>query len=195
MNQSRLDLALHYAANGIPVLPLHYILPNGLCTCGGPPQNAKCKPGKHPYGSLVHNGVNDATTDNRRLRHGSVVRPPTTLASRQAKPAVFGPWTVTTATAAPPPYPPGKRNTLPYLLRSRKRRATVATTCSESHQGEKSEICKRRRTSPASMCAEPVATSAPRRASTRTVTSILGQDRTCPISHKSPTHRNGYSRN
>ena len=63
--QSNLTLrhAIHYASLGIPVLPLHYMTNQGICSCGGPTVNTKCKPGKHPYGKLVPHGVNDASTD------------------------------------------------------------------------------------------------------------------------------------
>lgn len=61
--KSTLELALHYASLGIPVLPLHYITADGVCSCGGERLNKNCKPGKHPFGRLVHHGRNDATTD------------------------------------------------------------------------------------------------------------------------------------
>ena len=59
---------MHYASLGIPVLPLHYIKPDGACSCGGTDKNPKCKPGKHPYGMLVHHGVVDASTAPDKLR-------------------------------------------------------------------------------------------------------------------------------
>ncbi len=68
MSLSPLDLALHYAAHRIPVLPLHHIGHDGQCSCGGPPKNRKCKPGKHPFGALVPKGVNDTTTDEATIK-------------------------------------------------------------------------------------------------------------------------------
>jgi hypothetical protein len=74
------DAAVGYAARGIPVLPLHYPLPdrNGLQPVGGnypPTLGAGCscgdpgcgQPGKHPLGSLVPHGVKDATTNRARI--------------------------------------------------------------------------------------------------------------------------------
>jgi hypothetical protein len=75
------DAAVGYAARGIPVLPLHYPLPdrNGLqpvtgdqrtsvgrtsCSCGDPGCG---QVGKHPLGSLVPHGVNDATCNRARV--------------------------------------------------------------------------------------------------------------------------------
>jgi putative DNA primase/helicase len=63
MNNSKLSLALHYASLGIPVLPLHYLTAEGICSCGKPKGDSKCKPGKHPLGGLVPHGLTDATTD------------------------------------------------------------------------------------------------------------------------------------
>jgi len=63
MPNSTLEHALHYAGHGIPVIPLHYIGPNGVCSCGGEAVNPKCKPGKHPFGGLVPHGVNDSSID------------------------------------------------------------------------------------------------------------------------------------
>ncbi len=52
--------ALHYAANGWAVLPLHSVL-RGQCTCG----RHDCRsPGKHPR---TRNGLNDASTDPQQL--------------------------------------------------------------------------------------------------------------------------------
>ena len=77
------DAALGYASRGIPVLPLHYPLPhhNDLqpATSDRPPPNpavgrgCSCRdpgcgqPAKHPLGSLVPHGVNDATTNRARI--------------------------------------------------------------------------------------------------------------------------------
>jgi hypothetical protein len=74
------DAALGYASRGIPVLPLHYPLPDqrGLqpvpanhqpvvgsgCSCRDP----LCgQVGKHPLGSLVPHGVTDATCNRARI--------------------------------------------------------------------------------------------------------------------------------
>jgi hypothetical protein len=67
MTATKLQLALNYAALGMPVFPLHYITPEGDCSCGGPDVNPKCKPGKHPYGRLVPRGLSDATTDPAKV--------------------------------------------------------------------------------------------------------------------------------
>jgi Bifunctional DNA primase/polymerase, N-terminal len=75
------DAALGYASRGIPVLPLHYPLPHrtGLQPVAGDPQAAvarvgcSCRDpgcgqvGKHPLGSLVPHGVNDATCNRARI--------------------------------------------------------------------------------------------------------------------------------
>jgi hypothetical protein len=77
------DAALGYASRGIPVLPLHYSLPHrrGVqpvtddgqlahtavgtgCSCRDPGCG---QIGKHPLGSLVPNGVKDATTNRARV--------------------------------------------------------------------------------------------------------------------------------
>jgi len=68
MTISKLDFALHYAALGIPVMPLHFIKPDGACSCGKPKGDPKCKPGKHPYGRLVPHGLTDASTDPDLVR-------------------------------------------------------------------------------------------------------------------------------
>jgi hypothetical protein len=76
------DAALGYASRGIPVLPLHYLLPHhdlqpvtddgqqahpavGTgCSCRDP----HCgQPGKHPLGVLVPHGVKEATTNRARV--------------------------------------------------------------------------------------------------------------------------------
>jgi hypothetical protein len=77
------DAALGYASRGIPVLPLHYPLPDrdgaqpvtgdrplvtpavGMrCSCRDPGCG---QPAKHPLGSLVPHGVKDATTNRARV--------------------------------------------------------------------------------------------------------------------------------
>lgn len=59
VEKSRLDYALEYAAMGWHVLPVHYIMENGECSCGNP----NCLPknrGKHP---ATLQGVKNATTN------------------------------------------------------------------------------------------------------------------------------------
>ena len=74
------DAALSYASRGIPVLPLHYPLPDrsdlqpvggnrqpavrGGCSCRDPGCG---QPAKHPLGSLVPHGVKDATCNRARV--------------------------------------------------------------------------------------------------------------------------------
>ena len=76
------DAALGYASRGIPVLPLHYpvshlrsarAVPDGRvvapqvwtgCSCG---DRACGQVGKHPLGSLVPHGLNEATTNRARV--------------------------------------------------------------------------------------------------------------------------------
>jgi hypothetical protein len=77
------DAALGYASRGIPVLPLHYLLPHhgdlqpltsdrqlpssavgAGCSCGDPDCG---QPGKHPLGALVPHGVKDATCNRARV--------------------------------------------------------------------------------------------------------------------------------
>jgi putative DNA primase/helicase len=55
---SRMQAALLYAAEGLPVLPLHSKMMSGVCTC----RNADCdKPGMHPR---TEHGIQDATADS-----------------------------------------------------------------------------------------------------------------------------------
>jgi Bifunctional DNA primase/polymerase, N-terminal len=74
------DAALGYASRGIPVLPLHYPLPdrNDLQPVGGNRHSTvgsgcSCRdpgcgqPGKHPLGSLVPHGIKDATTNRAKI--------------------------------------------------------------------------------------------------------------------------------
>lgn len=60
-----LDAALAYAARGLYVLPLWWII-DGRCAC---PKGAKCdqKPGKHPLGALVPHGMTHATTNEATI--------------------------------------------------------------------------------------------------------------------------------
>jgi Bifunctional DNA primase/polymerase, N-terminal len=77
------DAALGYASRGIPVLPLHYPLPDrsglqpltgtGRLTDRAPRMGCSCRDpgcgqvGKHPLGSVVPHGVRDATTNRARV--------------------------------------------------------------------------------------------------------------------------------
>jgi Bifunctional DNA primase/polymerase, N-terminal len=86
MSRSRLllrNVALGYASQGIPVLPLHYPLPHrgGLrprtdgrpMVASWPSPSCSCRDpgcgqiGKHPLGSLVPHGIKDATTNRARV--------------------------------------------------------------------------------------------------------------------------------
>lgn len=63
--------ALGYAEQeGWPVLPLHSVGPDEVCTCGGPAVNPKCKPGKHPRWErgTLERGHLEATTDPDLIR-------------------------------------------------------------------------------------------------------------------------------
>lgn len=62
INQSNIEAAVDYAKRGIPVLPLHWPLPDGTCSC----QRAECSSvGKHP---IISNGVKGATTDIETIK-------------------------------------------------------------------------------------------------------------------------------
>lgn len=65
---SVMHAALACANQGANVLPLHYVKPDGVCSCGGKEKNPNCKPGKHPFGKLVPHGVSDATDDPETIR-------------------------------------------------------------------------------------------------------------------------------
>ena len=54
------ESACLYAANGLHVLPLHFIK-DGRCSCRA--GKDKCKPGKHPFGTFAAKGLKDATND------------------------------------------------------------------------------------------------------------------------------------
>jgi hypothetical protein len=57
--------AIGLARRALPVLPLWWTDNAGRCACGAAPGG--CKPGKHPLGNLVRNGVKNATIDQRTL--------------------------------------------------------------------------------------------------------------------------------
>jgi hypothetical protein len=70
MINDRLQSALQLAKLGLPVLPLHSVVPGAsggyICTCG----KLECaSAGKHPLGRLVCNGLKDATTDPLLIEH------------------------------------------------------------------------------------------------------------------------------
>lgn len=60
-----LAAALLYAERGRPVFPLHSVDGEGVCSCGGPKVNPKCKPGKHPR---TPNGHISATTAPGKIK-------------------------------------------------------------------------------------------------------------------------------
>ena len=60
-SRTRLEFALRAAERGWPVIPLHWVK-NGKCSCGA--QDCP-NTGKHP---LTEHGVNDATTDEKKIR-------------------------------------------------------------------------------------------------------------------------------
>jgi putative DNA primase/helicase len=59
------DAALSYARMGSPIFPAHPIR-DGVCACGG---TKGCSPGKHPIGSLVPQGVRNASADHDLVAH------------------------------------------------------------------------------------------------------------------------------
>lgn len=70
MTVNMLTAALAYARIGIPVFPIWSALPFSkggfICGCG----KLGCKnPAKHPIGSIAPHGLNDATTDEKIVRH------------------------------------------------------------------------------------------------------------------------------
>lgn len=59
---SNLNAAIEYAKKGWRILPIHSILPNGICSCG----RADCQsPGKHPR---VSGGLKSASCDPARIK-------------------------------------------------------------------------------------------------------------------------------
>src|SRR5437763_1370617 len=56
--------ALGYAARGWRVLPIWHAI-EGRCGCG---EESCDRPAKHPIGRLAPSGVDDATTDESRMR-------------------------------------------------------------------------------------------------------------------------------
>lgn len=70
--QTKRDAALWYAERGLPVFPVHYIGEDGVCSCGGPEKNPKCKPAKHP---IPIDGHKDATTDRDVVRRWWIKHP------------------------------------------------------------------------------------------------------------------------
>jgi len=62
-----LAAALDFAARGLRVLPVHFPIKRRqtlACSCG---RQDCSKPAKHPFGSLVPQGLKDATTDPRQI--------------------------------------------------------------------------------------------------------------------------------
>lgn len=79
----RLIAALHYAALGWPVLPLHTPDEFGACDC---PKRTNCEsPGKHPR---TKNGLDDASLDEARVRRWWGIWPEANLAIDLARAAL-----------------------------------------------------------------------------------------------------------
>ena len=70
-----MDHALAYARQGLPVFPIWTVLPTAsgyICACG----KAGCEnKGKHPLGSIVKNGLSDASTDPEKVKHWWTLKP------------------------------------------------------------------------------------------------------------------------
>src|SRR5262245_61104507 len=58
--------ALRLAECGLRVIPLHFVLDDGRCSCGRVP--CPDKPGKHPLGTAAPHGLDDATADPEQIR-------------------------------------------------------------------------------------------------------------------------------
>jgi hypothetical protein len=69
------DAAIAYARRGLPIFPVWTVLQHAnryVCACGrGDCQNR----GKHPLGSIVRNGVSDATADIEQVKHWWMLKP------------------------------------------------------------------------------------------------------------------------
>jgi hypothetical protein len=76
-----LDWALAYARADYNLFPVH-TMRSGKCSCGG----AKgCKPAKHPVGTLVPHGLNDATTDLQKIKEWWTKMPDANIGIRTGK--------------------------------------------------------------------------------------------------------------
>ena len=74
-NTPNVEWALRYAKAGYKVLPLFYIMPDGYCSCRGTglkhTDGIICpngSPAKHPQNLVHRKGVQDATTDEKKIR-------------------------------------------------------------------------------------------------------------------------------
>ena len=79
-NTPNVEWALRYARAGYKVLPLFYIMPDGYCSCLGTGMKhdgqTNCDhPGKHPQNLVHRRGVQDATTDEKKIRASWRVMP------------------------------------------------------------------------------------------------------------------------
>lgn len=75
-----LDYALAYAERGFAVVPLHYILADGTCSCGKPHDGKEGRPsangiGKHPHTLYARHGALSATRDPEVIRRWWGVEP------------------------------------------------------------------------------------------------------------------------
>jgi Bifunctional DNA primase/polymerase, N-terminal len=73
---AHLDHALHYAALGIPVMPLFEPRPDGSCSCA---RNPCAYPGKHPRN---RHGLNAATTDPETIHRWWTTWPTANIGGR-----------------------------------------------------------------------------------------------------------------
>lgn len=75
----RAAAAIDYAGRGWPVFPVYPLIASGRCACG----TLACgSPGKHPLGTLVPNGLRDATTDAATIRQWWAISPSAHVAIR-----------------------------------------------------------------------------------------------------------------